>query len=94
MTATIQKWGNSHAIRLPKLLLDTLYLQENDAVEVIAQDDHIVIKKATRRRRAKKSLDERLEAFYGKPIADILADDSLYQPTEYDWGKPVGNEVW
>jgi len=91
---TIQRWGNSQAVRLPKTILKTLFLQENDPVEITAENDSIVIKKAARRRRAKKSLEERLEDFYQKPIDEILADESLYSPTEYDWGKPVGKEAW
>ena len=94
MVTTIQKWGNSQAIRIPKTILEVLFLQENDRVDISAADNAIVIKKATRKRRAKKSLEERLVEFYQKPIDEILADDTLYTPTEYDWGKPVGNEVW
>jgi len=93
-TTTIQKWGNSQGIRLPKIILETLSLQENDRVEIIVDDDSIIIKKAARKRRAKKSLEERLEEFYQKPIDEILADDTLYTPQEYDWGKPVGREFW
>lgn len=94
MYTTIQKWGNSQAVRLPKVILDSLALGENDQVEILADNGAIVIKKAGRKRRAKVSLEERLEEFYHKPIADILEDDTLYTPTEYDWGKPVGKEVW
>ena len=94
MFTTIQKWGNSQAVRLPKTILETLFLQENDQVEIVAENDSIVIKKAARKRRAKKSLEKRLEEFYQKPIEEILADESLYSPAEYDWGKPAGNEVW
>ena len=94
MFTTIQRWGNSQAVRLPKTILDTLFLQENDPVEISAENDSIIIRKSARRRRAKKSIGERLEEFYQKPIDDILADESLYSPTEYDWGKPVGKEAW
>ena len=83
MTTTIQKWGNSQGVRLPKAVLDKLLLQENDKVEVITNDDSIVIKKVTRNRRAKKSLEERFVNYKGS-----------YQCTEYDWGEPMGNEVW
>ena len=83
MTTTIQKWGNSQGVRLPKAILDKLLLQENDKVEVITSDDSIVIKKVTRKRRAKKSLEERFENYTGN-----------YQCTEYDWGEPMGKEVW
>ena len=94
MLTTIQKWGNSQAIRLPKTILNQLSLRENDQVDIVAEDDVIVIKKSSRKRRAKKSLDQRLEEYYQKPIDEILADDTLYSPVEIDWGKPVGNEVW
>jgi len=83
MYTTIQKWGNSQAVRLPKVILDTLFLQENDPVEITADSQAIVIKKAARKRRAKKSLEER--------FADYTGD---YQCTEWDTGKPVGKEVW
>jgi antitoxin MazE len=83
MTTTIQKWGNSHGVRLSKSILDSLLLQENDSVEVTAQDDTIVIKRATRKRRAKKSLEERFEDYSGD-----------YRCADYNWGEPVGNEVW
>ena len=94
MLTTIQKWGNSQAVRLPKAILEALFLQANDQVEISAENDSIIIKKAARKRRAKKSLEERLEKFYQKPIDEILSDDSLYSPVEYNWEKPVGKEVW
>ena len=59
MMTTIQKWGNSQGVRLPKTILDILFLQENDPVEITAENNSIIIKKATRKRRAKKSLEER-----------------------------------
>ncbi len=83
MYTTIQKWGNSQGIRIPKALLDSLLLKENDPVEIISENDSIVIKKATRNRRAKKSLEERFEGYTGN-----------YECAEWDTGKPVGGEVW
>ena len=94
MFTKIQKWGNSQAVRLPKYILEYVSLQENDQVEITHENDAIIIKKTAQRPRAKKSLEERLEEFYHKPIEDILADDTLYTPIEVDWGKPVGKEVW
>ena len=83
MTTTVQKWGNSQGVRLPKAILEQLLLKENDRVEITAINDSIVIKKTTRKRRAKKSLEERFENY-----------DGDYQCAEYDWGEPVENEVW
>ncbi len=83
MITTIRKWGNSHGVRLPKAILDALLLQENDSVEIVAEKETIVIKKALRKRRAKRSLEERFEGYSGD-----------YQCAEWDTGKPVGREVW
>ena len=94
MVTTIQKWGNSQAVRLPKAILETVLLQENDTVEITAENDAIIIKKTARKRRAKKSLEERFEEFYQRPMDEILADDTLYTFEEVDWGPPVGREVW
>ena len=83
MMTTIQKWGNSQGVRLPKAILDALSLQENDAVEIVAENNSIIIKKAIRKRRAQKSLEERFQNYTGN-----------YQCTEWNTGKPVGKEVW
>ena len=80
---TIQKWGNSQGVRLPKAVLDVLSLRENDAVEMVAENNEIIIRKATHKRRAKKSLEERFAGYTGD-----------YQCEECDTGKPVGIEVW
>ena len=83
MLTTIQRWGNSQGVRLPKPILDELLLQENDQVEIVAENDLIIIKKATRKRRARKSLEELFANYTGK-----------YKCEEWDTGKPVGKEVW
>ena len=83
MTTTIQKWVNSQAVRLPKAILESLFLKENDAVEIQAVNGSIVISKAVRKRRAKKSLEERFKDYNGE-----------YSCEEYDWGGPAGKEVW
>ena len=83
MTTTIQKWGNSQAVRIPKIILESLLLQENDQVEINAVNGSIVINKAARKRRAKISLEERFSGY-----------DRDYSCEEYDWGSPVGREVW
>jgi|GEM_PF-4804845 len=42
-----------------------------------------------------KTLQKRLEEFYGKNIETIIKEHSNdYQPSEIDWGKAVGEEVW
>lgn len=83
METTIQKWGNSHAIRIPKPILELLFLKENDTVELKADNNSIVVTKANRKRRSKISLEERFKGYSGS-----------YVCSECNSGKPVGNEVW
>ena len=45
MQTTIQKWGNSQGIRIPKLFLEALGIRENDHVEIERVDDSIIIRK-------------------------------------------------
>lgn len=80
MHTNIQKWGNSQAIRLPKPIMETAFFKENEKVEIFAEKDQIIIKKATRA--PHKTLEERLSNFNGK-----------YECKEWDTGSPVGKEV-
>jgi len=78
--ATIQKWGNSQGIRIPRFILDAAKHSTDEMVEINVTDGKIVIRKAVER---KKSIEELFEGFDGE-----------YNETEIDWGKPVGNEIW
>lgn len=88
MYATIQKWGNSQGLRIPKPILEALGIRENDRVELVPSGDTLTIKKLPAGRH--KTLEERLTAFYGKPIDEIERADG----GEIDWGKAEGDEVW
>ena len=80
MYATIQKWGNSGAVRIPKAILETAFLKENDKVEIIADGEVITIRKAAKKY---KNLEELFENYYGD-----------YKCTEIDVGSPIGKEVF
>lgn len=78
--ATIQKWGNSQGIRIPKYILEQIDLDTNSDVSISVTNDSIIIKKA-----AKKHI----------PLAERFADyTGEAQSGEYDWGEPQGEEVW
>ena len=83
MYATIQKWGNSQGLRIPKALL-----KEHDRVELVQMDDGINIRRASAT--PHRTLEERLTAFYGKPIDQI----DRIEAEELDWGKAEGSEAW
>ena len=88
MYVTLQRWGNSQGIRIPKVLLDSLRLRENDRVELVQEKDSITVKRASAV--PHKTLEERLTAFYGKPIEEI----SRLDDHETDWGAAQGTEEW
>ena len=81
MTTTIQKWGNSQGIRIPKILLDTVKWNENEQIIIVVENDKLVIEKAKNKK--KKNIKELFADFKGE-----------YEPIEVDWGNPEGEEVW
>jgi len=80
MYTTIQKWGNSHAIRLPKGALELADFRENDRLEITAEENGLFIKLAQKKH---KTLKERLTDYSGD-----------YVCTEWETGKPQGKEIW
>ena len=45
MAVTLQKWGNSVGVRLPKTMLEQVGLNEGSQVEVMVEGDHLVIRR-------------------------------------------------
>lgn len=79
MVTTIQKWGNSQGIRIPKFLLDAVNWSENEEIEVRAEEDKIIIQKTEKR----------------KNIMEFFNDcEETYERVEVDWGEPTGDEIW
>lgn len=79
MTTTIQKWGNSQGIRIPKFVLEALNWSGSENLLLSTEDNKIIIERADKR----------------KNIKDLFADfHGEYTPIEMDWGGPVGEEVW
>ena len=80
--ATIQKWGNSQGIRIPKRLLDSLQWQQGERIILSAKNKKLLIEKAPTNQH--KNIKELFKGF----------NPDNYTPSEVDWGKPVGDEVW
>ena len=80
MQAQVKEWGNSQGIRLPKEVLRSAEVALNDFLDVTVSDGVITLVKSFRH----KTLEERAAEFDGKLMLD----------GEYDWGEPVGREVW
>ena len=81
MTATIRRWGNSAAVRIPSQVLTQANLEEGTEVEIILAKEGEITLRAVRKR---------------KSIQELFADydSGFFQTEEIDWGAPRGNEVW
>ncbi len=78
MTGTIQKWGNSLALRIPLAVAKQIQVREGDAVTLRVSQAGLTIKPAGKRLR----------------LDDLLAQvtpENLHPATE--WGADVGREV-
>ena len=81
MELAIKKWGNSAAVRLPSVFLESLNLKLDSAVEVFTQDDSIVIKPI--RQKSNISLEQLLEG---------ITPENLHG--EVETGQAVGKECY
>lgn len=82
MTTSIQKWGNSQGIRIPKYLLDAANLTANDKIDIRVENDMLIIEKAAPTA-AHKTIKELFDGYDGE-----------YEPQEIDWGEQTGREIW
>jgi len=73
------KWGNSHAVRLPKAVLQQADIHEGDELEVHAEKGRIALQPAS----PKLTL---------RDLVGRITPRNRHG--EQDWGKPVGREVW
>lgn len=80
MQVQIKPWGNSQGIRISRELLQEANVGINDILDVKVSNGKITLVKSFRH----KSLEERAAEFGGKLNLD----------GEYDWGEPMGREVW
>lgn len=80
MVATVARWGNSLAIRLPQHLVKEIQLAEGVEVDLVVIDGNLVIKPRSRKR---YTLDELISA---------ITPENLH--TEVESGVAVGNEAW
>ncbi len=80
MEARLQKWGNSFGVRIPKVVLKSLDLRENDRLDIIEEDKKIVIIK---KENEKVSLKKRIQEYSQKESCD-----------DFSWDEARGNEIW
>lgn len=82
MTTTVQKWGNSQGIRIPKSVLSEINVESGECVELIVDNGMLLIKKAENTKK-RKTIEELFSGYKGD-----------YQCSEMDWGEKEGLEEW
>lgn len=80
MVATVAKWGNSLAVRIPQHVVKEIQLTEGAEVDLVVSDGNLVIKPRLRRRYS-------LEA-----LVAAITPENLH--SEIEAGVAVENEVW
>ncbi len=80
MIATVQKWGNSLGVRIPKPLAEDASLKEGVSVQMLVQNGRLVIE-------AKKAPQYQLSE-----LLKSINRKNLHK--EVDTGISVGNEAW
>ena len=79
MVTTIQRWGNSLAVRIPKPFALQIQLAENTEVEISLEGNRIVISPVTKT----------------WTLGDLLAGVTKRNVhKESSWGRKKGREVW
>ncbi len=79
MTIVVNKWGNSLGVRIPQPVANEVGFTVGTLVSMEVVDGKILISPVQK----KYQLDELL---YGV-TPELIGG-------EYDWGKPIGKEVW
>lgn len=80
MQTKIKKWGNSLALRIPKLLALDANLKLNKVVDISIDKGSIIITPIDEK---EYSLEKLLEG---------VTKNNLHE--EFDTGAPVGKEIW
>ena len=80
MNATIQKWGNSLALRIPKAVARDTHLEDGSVVNLAVRQGKVVIEPA---KKPAFQLDDLLKGVSKKSIHDSV-----------ETGPAVGREVW
>jgi antitoxin MazE len=80
MKATVKKWGNSAAVRIPAAVMQATHLDLDDVVDVRAESGRIVIEPV---RQKTYDLDKLLKRITSKNQHDAV-----------DFGTALGKEVW
>ena len=79
MKTTVQKWGNSLAVRIPRPFAEEIHLEENTPVDLTIRSGKLIIVPAE-------------PTITLESLVEQITDENRHD--EIETGKRVGNEVW
>ena len=80
MKTTVQKWGNSYAVRIPMSFIKEVGLEYHADIELTLEDGKLII----------QPLPEKAPSL--KELLSEVKPENLH--TAVETGEPVGNEAW
>jgi antitoxin MazE len=80
MIATVRKWGNSLAIRIPVQIARGAHIDQSTRVDISLQDDEIIVKR----------VDEEKKYSLAELVARMTPENT---PGKIDMGPPAGKEL-
>lgn len=83
MQVRVSRWGNSLAVRLPKVVASDLRLEEGQALDIVVEDDSLRL----------RPVGPRKYPTLAEMIAEMERLGPENEPPTVDWGPDVGAEV-
>ena len=80
MMTTIQKWGNSLAVRIPKAVAQDIHLETGSSVNLTVREGRLLLEPQVKR------------VYRLGELLKHVSERNVH--TEVDTGGPMGNEVW
>jgi antitoxin MazE len=80
MQTTVQKWGNSLAVRIPVSLSREIGIKDGSSIDISVDDSGTIMIKPTTKKYMLSDLLKRI--------------NSLNLHGEVQTGDPIGNEIW
>ena len=80
MKTTVQQWGNSLALRIPKAFAEQTSIKKGTPITLTVQNGQMVMRPLKRPKYSLKQL-----------VSKITPQN---RHAETDWGRPMGKEVW
>lgn len=80
-TQSLQQWGNSAGVRIPKKVIEKARLQLNEELALSVQGRSVILTPVKKKKSF--TLQDMLKGVTPEDVGG-----------EYDWGPPVGKEVW